>query len=94
MPKMCVLTGKKVSVGHNVSFSNRKTKRTFKPNVSKKTIIDPVSGAKLKINISTRAQRTLVKNPSKFRVTLAALVKKQAKKRAQKAAPKKNTVSK
>jgi large subunit ribosomal protein L28 len=89
MPKMCELTGKKVSVGHNVSHSNRKTKRTFKPNVSKKTVIDPVTGAKLKINISTRAQRTLVKNPSKFRAELAALVKKQAAKRAPKKAVKK-----
>ena len=80
MSKVCQLSGKKQSTGHNVSHSNRHTKRTFLPNVSKKTIIDPVTGMKLKVKISTRAQRTLLKNPSKFKVALAAIVKKLSKK--------------
>ena len=80
MSKVCQLSGKKKSVGHNVSHSNRHTKRTFAPNVSKRTIIDPLTGTKLKIKISTRAQRTLLKNPGKFKTVLASLVKKKAKK--------------
>lgn len=88
MSKVCELSGKKKSTGYNVSHSNRHTKRTFSPNVSKRTIIDPVSGTKLKIKISTRAQRTLLKNPSKYKVELAALVKRKNKKIA-KAAGKK-----
>jgi large subunit ribosomal protein L28 len=79
MSKVCQLSGKKQSTGYNVSHSNRHTKRTFLPNVSKKTIIDPLTGVKLKINISARAQRTLLKNPSKFKDALAALVKKASK---------------
>ena len=79
MSKVCQLSGKKISSGYNVSHSNRHTKRTFLPNVSKKTIIDPVTGTKLKINISARAQRTLLKNPAKYKVELASLVKKKAK---------------
>lgn len=79
MSKVCQLSGKRKSVGHNVSHSNRHTKRTFSPNVRKKNIIDPVTGMKLKVKISTRAQRTLIKNPSKYKVVLASLVKKQLK---------------
>lgn len=82
MAKTCQLTGKEKSTGFNVSFSNRHTKRTFDPNVTKRTIVDPFSGTKLRINVSTRALRTLTKNPSKFRVELAALVKKLNKKSA------------
>lgn len=81
MANTCQLTGKKRATGNNRSHSMRATKRTFSPNVSKKTIIDPVTGEKVKVKISTRAQRTLLKNPGKFKVELKTLVKK-AKKRA------------
>jgi len=57
----------------------RATKRRFLPNVSKKTIVDPVTGKKIKVKISTRAQRTFLKNPGKFAVELKKLTKKQAK---------------
>ena len=33
----CQVTGKRVITGNNVSHSNRKTRRVFKPNVHKKT---------------------------------------------------------
>jgi len=33
MAKACELTGKKAMVGNNVSFSNRRTKRRFEPNL-------------------------------------------------------------
>lgn len=59
----------------------RATKRRFMPNVSKKTIIDPLTGEKIKIRISTSAQRTLMKNPAKFKSELKKLVAK-AKRRA------------
>ena len=36
---VCDLTGKGKQHGNNVSFSLRRTKRTFKPNIQKKTII-------------------------------------------------------
>lgn len=79
MSKVCQLTGKGPQVGHNVSHSERKTKRRFLSNVSKRTIIDPQTGKKIKLKISTRALRTLVKNPGKFSKQLAKLA---AKKRA------------
>jgi len=76
MAKVCQLTGKRPSAGNNRSHSLRATRRRFLPNLSKKTIVDPVSGKKLTVKISTRAQKTLVKNPGKFKSMLKKLVKK------------------
>lgn len=57
---ICEVTGKGKMYGHNVSFSQRKTRKVFKPNVQKKTI-KLENGGKLKVNISTSALRTLKK---------------------------------
>lgn len=76
MSKVCQLSGKRPGVGNKRSHSLRATKRRYLPNISKKTIIDPISGEKIKIKISTRAQRTLIKNPEKYSEELKKLVKK------------------
>lgn len=88
MSKVCQLSGKKKSTGYNVSHSNRHTKRTFEANVTKRTVVDPVTGVKLRINVSTRALRTMIKNPNKFRAELASLTKKKLKKAAKPATKK------
>ena len=56
---ICELTGKGKMYGHNVSFSQHKTRKVFKPNIQKKTI--EVNGKKLKVNVSASALRTLKK---------------------------------
>ncbi len=84
MSKTCQLSGKKGSAGNKVSHSNRHTKRTFKPNVTKRIVIDPVTGTKLRINVATRTMRTMLKNPGKYRKELAVLVKRKNKKAAKK----------
>ena len=57
---ICEITGKGKMYGHNVSFSQRKTRKVFKPNIQKKTLqLD--NGQKLKVNVSTSALRTLKK---------------------------------
>lgn len=56
---VCEFTGKGKMYGHNVSFSQRKTRKVFKPNIQKKTIT--VNGKKIKVNLSTSALRTLKK---------------------------------
>ena len=56
---VCELTGKGKMYGHNVSFSQRKTRKVFKPNVQKKTLI--IDGQKLKVNLATSTLRTLKK---------------------------------
>lgn len=57
--QICELTGKGKQYGHNVSFSLRRTKKVWKPNLQKKTIL--VDGKKIKLKISTNAIRTLRK---------------------------------
>ena len=42
---VCEISGKGKMYGHNVSFSQRKTRKVFKPNVQKKTIV--VDGHKI-----------------------------------------------
>lgn len=56
---ICEVTGKGKMYGHNVSFSQRHTRKVFKPNVSKRTLI--IDGQKVKCNVSTSALRTLKK---------------------------------
>lgn len=59
MAAKCELTGKGKQFGHNVSFSLRRTKRVFKPNLQKKTFV--VDGQKVTMILSTQAIRTLKK---------------------------------
>lgn len=59
MAARCELTGKGKQFGHNVSFSLRRTKRVFKPNLQKKTFM--VDGKKVTMTLSTQAIRTLKK---------------------------------
>ena len=59
MAARCELTGKGKQHGHNVSFSLRRTKRVFKPNLQKKTFM--VDGQKVTMTLSTQAIRTLKK---------------------------------
>ncbi len=59
MAQKCEVTGKGKQFGHNVSFSQRKTKRTWKPNLQKKTFI--VDGKKVTMKLSAQGIRTLKK---------------------------------
>ena len=59
MVARCELTGKGKQFGHNVSFSLRRTKRVFKPNLQKKTF--DLNGQKITMVLSTQAIRTLKK---------------------------------
>lgn len=56
---ICELTGKGKQYGNNVSFSQRHTKKVWKPNLQTKTLI--IDGKKVTMKISTQALRTLKK---------------------------------
>ncbi|MBQ6320982.1 50S ribosomal protein L28 [Candidatus Saccharibacteria bacterium] len=56
---VCEITGKGKMYGHNVSFSQRKTRKVFKPNVQKRTLI--INGEKIRANVSASALRALKK---------------------------------
>jgi large subunit ribosomal protein L28 len=55
----CELTGKGKQYGSSVSFSQRHTKKVWKPNLQTKTLM--VDGKKVTMKISTQAIRTLKK---------------------------------
>ncbi len=57
--KKCDITDKGKQYGNNVSFSQRHTKKVWKPNLQKKTLI--IDGKKVKMKVSTSALRTLKK---------------------------------
>lgn len=55
----CDVCGKKPMSGHNVSFSEKKTKRQFKPNIQKRLVFE--NGRMTRKHICTRCLRTAVK---------------------------------
>lgn len=55
----CDLTGKGKQYGSNVSFSQRHTKKVWKPNLQSKTMV--IDGKKVQMKLSTQAIRTLKK---------------------------------
>lgn len=57
--KKCELTGKGKQFGKNVSFSQRRTNKVWKPNLQTKTVV--VDGRRVKMKLSTQAIRTLKK---------------------------------
>ena len=61
MAQVCQLTGKRVIVGNNVSHSNRKTKRKFKPNLITKRFYVPEEDNWVTLKISAAALRTVNK---------------------------------
>ena len=61
MSRVCQLTGKRPVSGHNVSHSNRKTKRRFLPNLQKKRFYIPELDKWVTIKLSSKALRDINK---------------------------------
>jgi large subunit ribosomal protein L28 len=57
--QICDITGKGKQYGNNVSFSQRHTKKVWKPNLQSKTIV--IDGKKVKLKVSAQAIRSLKK---------------------------------
>ncbi len=60
MGKFCEVCGKGLMTGHNVSHSNRKSSRTWAPNVQQLRLV--VGDRPLRVNVCTRCMRTMRKN--------------------------------
>ena len=58
---MCEMCGKTKRSGNNVSHSNLKTKRLFRPNIQSSTIM--LNGRPQQVKLCTRCIRTLAKAP-------------------------------
>ena len=61
MARKCKLSGKGPLVGNNVSFSQKKTKRRFLPNLQTKAVYVPELDRTVRIRMSVRAMRTVDK---------------------------------
>jgi large subunit ribosomal protein L28 len=61
MPRRCELTGATISFGHNVSHSNRKSSRTFAPNLQSVSLVSDGLGRSVRLRVTTRALRTVQK---------------------------------
>ncbi|HRP90937.1 MAG TPA: 50S ribosomal protein L28 [Edaphocola sp.] len=62
MARVCQVTGKKPLVGHKVSFSNKKSKRRFLPNLQTKRFYLAEEDRWVSIKLSSDAIRTINKN--------------------------------
>src|SRR5260370_19780621 len=62
MAKRCIISGKGVQVGNNVSHANNKTKRRFLPNLQRTSLLSDVLGASIRLRVSTRGIRTIEHN--------------------------------
>lgn len=62
MSKVCQVTGKRPTTGNNVSFSHRKTKRRFEPNLQTKRYFIPSERRWVTLTVSTKGMKTITKN--------------------------------
>ncbi len=59
--KICQITGKTAQNGHNVSHSNKKTKRTFDPNLRNKRFFLEEEGRWVTLKVSAAGIKTINK---------------------------------
>jgi large subunit ribosomal protein L28 len=59
MARRCILTGKGVLTGNNVSHANNKTKRRFLPNLRHRHLYSETLGESIRLRISAQAVRTV-----------------------------------
>lgn len=62
MSRICPITGKKWGTGHNVSHSQRKTNRTWYPNLVIKKVFNEKTWKMKRMKISTAAVRLMTKD--------------------------------
>lgn len=61
MSRVCQITGKTAMVGNNVSHSNRKTKRRFEINLTRKRFYVPEEDKWITLRVSTAGIKTINK---------------------------------
>ena len=59
MSRRCVMTGKGVQAGNNVSHANNKTRRRFLPNLQDTSLLSDILGRTVRLRLSARAIRTI-----------------------------------
>jgi len=59
MARRCMLTGKGVMTGNNVSHAHNKTRRRFLPNLRRQRLYSETLGESIRLRISAHALRTV-----------------------------------
>lgn len=59
MSRSCIITGKKVMTGNNVSHANNKTRRRFLPNLQVASFLSDILGRTFRLRVTTRGIRTI-----------------------------------
>ncbi len=59
MSRRCIVTGKGVLVGNNVSHANNKTKRRFMPNLQVTSLTSDALGRGVRLRLSARGVKTI-----------------------------------
>ena len=59
MARRCVITGKGVQVGNNVSHANNKTRRRFMPNMQVVSLLSQLLGRSVRLRMSVHGLRTV-----------------------------------
>jgi len=62
MARVCQVTGRRPVTGHKVSFSNKKAKRRFLPNLQTKRFYSVEEDRWITLKLTTDAIRTINKN--------------------------------
>ena len=62
MARRCLVTGKGVLVGNNVSHANNKTKRRYLPNLQIASLVSDALGRPVRLRLTTNGIRTVEKN--------------------------------
>ena len=59
MTRRCMVTGKSVQYGNNVSHANNKTKRRYLPNLQEKSLHSELLGQNIRLRLTTNAMRSI-----------------------------------
>lgn len=59
MARRCVVTGKGVQTGNNVSHANNRTRRRWLPNLQVTSLVSEALGETVKLRVSTNGLRTI-----------------------------------
>lgn len=62
MARRCILTGKRMQTGNNVSHSNRKTRRTFELNIQNLSLWSHALNRRVKLRIPASTLRSIETN--------------------------------
>jgi large subunit ribosomal protein L28 len=62
MSRRCLISGKGVLTGNNVSHANNKTRRRFLPNLQEASLLSDALNQTVRLRVSTRGLKTIEHN--------------------------------